>query len=75
MIKIAWALSENSCDIININMELIETCIPGVVIVQPRIFGDERGYFLSRFRSVISNGRYVKPFLSRIMSRSRVTVW
>lgn len=56
-------------------MELIETCILGVVIVQPRIFGDERGYFLSRFRSGISNGRYVKPFLSRIMSRSRVTVW
>lgn len=56
-------------------MELIETCIPGVVIVQPRIFGDERGYFLSRFHSVISNGRYVKPFLSRIMSRNRVTVW
>ena len=75
MIKIAWALSENSCDIININMELIETCIPGVVIVQPRIFGDERGYFFESFRSVISNGRYVKPFLSRIMSRSRVTVW
>lgn len=49
MIKIAWALSENSCDIININMELIETCIPGVVIVQPRIFGDERGYFFESF--------------------------
>ena len=31
--------------------------------------------FLSRFHSVISNGRYVKPFLSRIMSRNRVTVW
>ena len=75
MIKIAWALSENSCDIININMELIETCIPGVVIVQPRISVMNAAIFLSRFRSVISNGRYVKPFLSRIMSRSRVTVW
>ena len=30
-------------------MELIETCIPGVVIVQPRIFGDERGYFFESF--------------------------
>ena len=56
-------------------MELIETCIPGVVIVQPRIFGDERGYFFESFSQVISNGRYVKPFLSRIMSRNRVTVW
>ena len=74
MIKIAWALSENSCDIININMELIETCIPGVVIVQPRIFGDERGYFFESF-SQRDFERQVKPFLSRIMSRSRVTVW
>lgn len=38
MIKIAWALSENSCDIININMELIETCIPGVVIDTTPVF-------------------------------------
>ena len=30
-------------------MELIETCIPGVVIIQPRIFGDERGYFFESF--------------------------
>ena len=30
-------------------MELIETCILGVVIVQPRIFGDERGYFFESF--------------------------
>ena len=30
-------------------MELIETGIPGVVIVQPRIFGDERGYFFELF--------------------------
>ena len=30
-------------------MELIETIIPGVVILQPRLFGDERGYFFESF--------------------------
>ena len=30
-------------------MELIKTNIPGVVILQPRIFGDERGYFFESF--------------------------
>ena len=30
-------------------MELIETGIPGVVVLQPRIFGDERGYFFELF--------------------------
>ena len=27
-------------------IEVIETAIPGVVIIEPRVFGDERGYFL-----------------------------
>ena len=30
-------------------MEVIQTNIPGVVILQPRIFGDERGYFFESF--------------------------
>lgn len=30
-------------------MELIEIGIPGVVVLQPRIFGDERGYFFESF--------------------------
>lgn len=27
-------------------MELIETAIPGVVIIEPRVFGDDRGFFM-----------------------------
>jgi dTDP-4-dehydrorhamnose 3,5-epimerase len=27
-------------------MNLIETALPGVVIIEPKVFGDERGYFL-----------------------------
>ncbi len=30
-------------------MEVIETNISGVVILQPRVFGDERGYFFESF--------------------------
>ena len=30
-------------------MEVIKTAIPGVVILEPRIFGDSRGYFFESF--------------------------
>lgn len=30
-------------------MEISNTTIPGVVILQPRVFGDERGYFFESF--------------------------
>lgn len=31
-------------------MIFIETKIPGVIIIEPKIFGDERGYFCETFR-------------------------
>lgn len=30
-------------------MNIIHTCIPGVVIIEPRVFGDSRGYFFEAF--------------------------
>ena len=30
-------------------MEVIQTSIPGVVIIEPRIFGDSRGYLYESF--------------------------
>lgn len=30
-------------------MEVIETCIPDVKLIKPRVFGDERGYFYESF--------------------------
>ncbi len=30
-------------------MNFIQTAIPGVVIIEPRVFGDERGYFFESF--------------------------
>lgn len=32
-------------------MELIETSIPDVKIIRPRVFGDDRGFFIETFRA------------------------
>lgn len=31
-------------------MKVFETAIPGVLVFEPRVFGDERGYFFESFR-------------------------
>ena len=31
-------------------MNFIETKIPGVFIIEPKLFGDERGYFCETFK-------------------------
>ena len=30
-------------------MNMIETKIPGVVILEPKVFGDHRGYFMESY--------------------------
>ena len=32
-------------------MNVIETRLPGALIIEPKVFGDERGYFLETYRS------------------------
>ncbi|MBA4048867.1 MAG: dTDP-4-dehydrorhamnose 3,5-epimerase [Sphingomonas sp.] len=32
-------------------MELIETSLPGVLIIEPRVFGDDRGFFLESWNA------------------------
>ncbi len=32
-------------------MKVIETTLPGVLIIEPRVFGDERGYFMETYRA------------------------
>ena len=41
-------------------MNILETSIPGVVIAEPRIFGDERGYFFESYSERDFNGA-VRP--------------
>lgn len=31
-------------------MNVIETCLPGVVIIEPKVHGDHRGFFLESYR-------------------------
>jgi dTDP-4-dehydrorhamnose 3,5-epimerase len=52
-------------------MNVIETAIPGVLIIEPRIFGDARGFFLETFQAK----RYAalglaQPFVQDNLSRS-----
>ena len=32
-------------------MNIIDTAIPGVLIIEPKIFGDARGFFLETFQT------------------------
>jgi dTDP-4-dehydrorhamnose 3,5-epimerase len=52
-------------------MNIIKTAIPGVLIIEPKIFGDARGFFLETFQAE----RYaaigiVRPFIQDNLSRS-----
>jgi dTDP-4-dehydrorhamnose 3,5-epimerase len=52
-------------------MKIIETGLPGLLIVEPRVFADDRGYFFETFQSA----RYVeagieKPFIQDNESKS-----
>jgi len=34
----------------NTNLQIIETSLPGVLLIQPRVFGDARGFFKETYR-------------------------
>jgi dTDP-4-dehydrorhamnose 3,5-epimerase len=54
-------------------MKVIETQLPGVLIIEPKVFGDERGFFVETFQA----SRYSEaagidlPFVQDNHSRSR----
>ncbi|XXF80664.1 dTDP-4-dehydrorhamnose 3,5-epimerase [Myxococcaceae bacterium GXIMD 01537] len=52
-------------------MKIVETAIPGVVIVEPRVFGDDRGFFMETFHSKkYEAAGIVGPFVQDNFSRS-----
>jgi dTDP-4-dehydrorhamnose 3,5-epimerase len=52
-------------------MQIIETDIAGVKIIEPKIFGDHRGFFTETFQSKrYAEAGIDKPFLQDNMSRS-----
>lgn len=53
-------------------MKVLETEIPEVLIVEPRVFGDQRGYFLETFQTErYKQAGIVGPFVQDNVSRSR----
>lgn len=51
-------------------MKVLETALPGVLIIEPRVFGDARGFFLEsyqaeRYRSIGIDLRFVQDNHSR----------
>ena len=53
------------------DMNIIETAIPGVLIIEPKKFGDTRGFFLETFQAerYASHG-IDRPFVQDNLSRS-----
>jgi dTDP-4-dehydrorhamnose 3,5-epimerase len=50
---------------------VIETAIPGVLIIQPKIFGDARGFFLETFQAKrYADIGIAQPFVQDNLSRS-----
>ena len=53
-------------------MKIIETCLPGVLIFEPKVFGDERGFFVETSReSVFAEAGLKVRFVQDNQSRSR----
>lgn len=52
-------------------MNIIETALPGVLILEPKVFGDSRGFFVETFRASTLAPAGLPPFLQDNQSRSR----
>src|SRR5208337_5074255 len=53
------------------NLEIIETSLPGVLLVKPRVFGDARGFFMETYReNVLAAGGITERFVQDNHSRS-----
>lgn len=52
-------------------MKVIPTAIPDVVVIEPQVFGDERGFFMETFRaSIMDELTGGKPFVQDNHSKS-----
>ncbi len=53
-------------------MKIIETELPGVLIIEPKVFGDERGYFLESYQAQrYAEAGIAGPFVQDNLSFSR----
>lgn len=55
----------------NKNLQIIETSLPGVLIVEPRVFADPRGFFMETYRqNVLAEAGITDNFVQDNHSRS-----
>lgn len=52
-------------------MQVKPTRLPGVLIFEPKVFGDERGFFVETFRQELLDEHAIPPFVQDNQSRSR----
>lgn len=53
-------------------MKITESPLPGVLVLEPHVFGDERGFFVETFREGMLHAAGVRePFVQDNQSRSR----
>lgn len=53
-------------------MKITETSLPGVLLIEPKIFGDERGFFVETYReNLLRDAGIDRPFVQQNHSRSR----
>src|SRR5208283_3811657 len=53
------------------NLQIIETSLPGVLVIQPRVFGDARGFFMETYRqNVLAEAGIRETFVQDNHSRS-----
>lgn len=52
-------------------MKIIQTRLPGVLIFEPKVFGDARGFFVETFRDNVREEQGIPPFVQDNQSRSR----
>lgn len=52
-------------------MNIIETSLPGVLIIEPKVFGDDRGFFLETYQQArYASAGITEPFVQDNLSRS-----
>ena len=53
-------------------MDIIQTALPGVVILKPKVFGDKRGFFMETFRAAqFAQDCYAGPLVQENHSGSK----
>ncbi len=52
-------------------MEFVKTEIPGVILIKPRVFGDQRGFFMETYRTALFSGQGFPPFVQDNLSKSQ----